>query len=265
MKKALVIVALLAVVGMASAEYRVWFTAASAEMGLTNMDLIDNPSTAITSDDTVPDYSNNTDVYSGDYVLAGAPCYMTGEYNLQDCDNPEVGDEWFYIWGQFYGEDTGALLFSISWCLVDCATMQEATNLDAVWYKVDNMASPMGVKRWDGASTEADNYSTFRNTCQNLTAVTAYGIKNQGGHTGDWNLYTGGAQDGDCGRVSLIGAVRITDGNPGPYTLDIPLDANGDPLFVISNVPTMPIIGAFTPEPCSLLLLGLGGLLIRRR
>ncbi|MCK4343010.1 MAG: hypothetical protein KAY37_14950, partial [Phycisphaerae bacterium] len=112
-----------------------------------------------------------------------------------------------------------------------------------------------------------DNYSTFRNTCQELVAVTAYGIKNQGGTGGNWNLYTGGAQDGDGGRVSLLGAVRIPPEYPGggPYAFLNPLDQNGDPLFVISNVPTWPIVGAFMPEPASLLLMALAGLLLRRR
>ncbi|MCK4343011.1 MAG: PEP-CTERM sorting domain-containing protein [Phycisphaerae bacterium] len=264
MRRALVIAATLAIVAAAQAEYRIWFTAAYETMGLTNPNLIDNPSTAITSDDDVPDYSNNTDVYSGDYVLAGAPCYMTGEYNMQDCNNPEIGDEWFYIWGQFYGEDTGALLSSATLNVVDCYGAS-ATCVEVFWYKVDNMASPLGVKRWDGASTEADNYSTFRNLNQDLVA--AYGIKNQGGTGGNWNLYTGGPQDGDCGRVSLLGALRLTDACPGGVcTIDVPLDGNGDPLFVIDGVPTMPIVGAFIcPEPASLLLMGLAGLLLRRR
>ncbi|MCK4340197.1 MAG: hypothetical protein KAY37_00550 [Phycisphaerae bacterium] len=262
MKRLMCVLSVCFLVTTAVAEYRIFFTAAREGYGLTKGFypaghpqagepwLIDNPSTAITSDDYIPDYSNNTDVYSGDYVLTAGPCYMTGGYNLQDCDNPAVGDEWFYIWGQFFGEDTGDVLHSASMCLVDCATGEEATNLEAFWYKVDNMAPPLGVRRWDGGSTEADNYSTFRNTCQSLVAVSAYGIKNQGGTGGsNWNLYTGGPQDGDSGRVSLLGAVRIPPGeDAGPYTLEVPLDANGDPYFVISNVPTMPFVGGFMAD-----------------
>ncbi|MCK4343133.1 MAG: PEP-CTERM sorting domain-containing protein [Phycisphaerae bacterium] len=275
MRKALVILAMLAVVGPANAEYRIFFTAASDNtMGLTNgfnpdgtPFLIDSPSTSITSNDNVPIYDDNTDVYGGDYVLAGGPSYMTGGHHLQDCDNPEVGDEWFYIWGQFHGEDTGVRLFSASLNVVRCDEGSLADNLEVVWYKVDNMASPMGVKRWDGYSTEADDYANFRTISKTLVAVTAYGIKNQGGSGGNWNLYTGGAQNGDEGRVSLIGAIRIPPGeDAGPYTISIPTDLNGDPLFAIGGVASWPVVGAFTtPEPASLLLLGLAGLLIRRR
>ncbi|MCK4341453.1 MAG: hypothetical protein KAY37_07010 [Phycisphaerae bacterium] len=259
------IVVLLSLVGLASAEYRIWFTPAPTDnsLGLTNgyypdgsPYLIDNPSTAIVSDDFPPgppDYSNNQDVYSGDYVVENFPQYMTDGYDSQDCDNPLVVDPcgtWVYIWGQFFGESTGARLDTARLRFIDCATGELAECLDPIWYKVDNMAFPLGSKRWDGVSTELDNYSYFRQMDQCLVAVTAYGIKNEGSTHGNWNLYSGGSQDGDGGRIALLGAVRCkASACDATYTIEVPADANGDPHFLISNVPTWPTIGAFQCVP----------------
>jgi hypothetical protein len=266
MKKLLVIVALCGVVAMANAEYRIWFTGTSG-VGLTNPQYIGNPSQAITSDDDVPNYANNLDVYGGFYAVNNFPNYPGhgSNYTTATCD------EWVYIWGQFYNETGGTKVFSAVLQFVDAATGDLVDCVEPVWYKVDDMGFPGGAReRWDGASTEADNYSTFRMNPQSLTAVTANGMKNVGAVGNEqWNLYSAGAQDGIGGRIHLLGAVRCTDlCCPGTYTIQVPTDVNGDPLFVISPAnPTWPIIGSFTcvPEPASMLLLGLAGLLIRRR
>jgi len=266
MKKALVIVALLGMVAVANAEYRVWFTG-TAGVGLTNAALISHPSQAITSNDTVPVYTDNLDAYA--YTVAAFPNYATTGAG-QNCVTPyqTAGpDDWMYIWGQFYGAAASVKIITANMEIRNC-TDNGLFPGNVVWYKQDQMAQ--SKKRWDGASTEADNYSTFRNAAQNLVAVTANGIKNVGATDAseDWNLWSKGAQNGTTGRISLLGAVQGNALSAGKsYKIVVPLDNNGDPNFVISNVPTMPIVGAFkcVPEPASMLLIGLAGLLIRRR
>ncbi len=262
MKKALVIVAILGMVAVANGEYRLWFTGTQG-LGLSNTALISHPSQAITSDDTVPNYTNNQDAYAG-YNPVTFPNYTTTGAG-QNCTNPLMATGWAYIWGQFYGEANGAKIITANMEIRNCLDNSLFPG-DVVWYKMDQKGQPGARKRWDGASTEADNYATFRNAAQTLVAVTANGIVNVGAsnNTENWNMWSKGANDGATGRISLIGAVNYTSACHGAYTFVIPL-SGGTPNFVISSVPTWPIVGAIMPEPASMLLISLAGLLIRRR
>ncbi len=305
MKKALVLLAMVSLVAAANAEVRLFFTASTVDgfipgttdpaPGLDNRELWDNPSTAITSDDLVPDFSNNLD--AADYGISNWPVYDGSMPTINPLGADGVAgtgdDEFVYMWMQYYNESNGAKLISATLDLTGPA----GDDVNPVYYKFDDKGGPAAKKRWDGASDEADNYATFRQDPQNLTAVTAYGLVNTAsnaqhfpagpglyGHIFSnpdaWNGFNAdGVADfyttpnetepppleGDAARIGLFSSYQPLV--PGEYTITIPLDGVDDPLFVIDNVPTMPVTGSFTvvPEPASLLLIGLAGLMIRRR
>ncbi len=308
MRKAIVLLAALSLAVAANAEVRLFFTASTADgyipgtmdpaPGLMNRDLWDNPSQAITSDDQVPDYTNNLD--GNHYGIENWPVYDGSTPTIDPLGADGIAgtgdDEFVYMWIQFYDENDNIKLFSATLDVAGPA----GDDVNPVYYKFDNRGNN-NLKRWDGASTEADNYATFRQDPQNLTAVTAYGVVNKPstaqhfpagpdlwGHIfsnpDTWNGFNAdGTADfyttpnpteppplqGDAARIGLFSSYQPMV--EGTYTINIPLEDPDDantPLFVIDGVgPVMPTIGSFVviPEPASLLLVGLAGLLIRRR
>lgn len=305
MKKALVIVAILGMVAVANAEMRLFFTASTVSgfipgtttvaPGLTNASSTWNHvSFAITSNDTVPTYTDNKDYSSttatARFRIAAAnfPTY-NGAVPAIDPDGVDgiagnADDEFVYMWAQFYHETAPKLR---SW--KPGVTLGGDPNIpvNATWYKQDNMGGSPAAKRWDGVSTEVDNYATFRNNPQYLVAVTTAGVPNGGltenedvdengypdtyGTPDAWNLYKSDVavangpytyfDDGIHTRIALVGSFQPDEGRPGAYTVSQYADVD------LNGIIVTPVTTGFTvtPEPASMLLIALAGLLIRRR
>jgi len=274
MKKALVIVALLSAVAVANAEITLFWTLGTAGYGLTNQGQINpvsgetyefTPSSADVSDDDVPNYNNNLDNNFGDgpYVLGNAPAVADAYQN--DINTPLVAGNgvFAYLWMNYENEANNAKLISAMFDYSlggSTAWMPE----QVTYYKQDDLGGE-GAKRWDGNST-MPSYSEFEQDPQSLTAVTAFGIRNRPTGSDEWNLFDNGTRTALLGAIDLS-TIDMTGTDPLMLSIDIPADGNGDPLFVISNVPVSPTVKGFyvIPEPASMLLLGLAGLLIRRR
>lgn len=287
MNKAIALVTLLGFAIVANAAgVQIYFTNGTTDSyGLASLSDALNPSAAVTSNDGAATYADNLDV-----TTTGAPYDMMSPAMFapfvapgQPCPEIAVPGDVIYVWGQFDdGFATGAKLRSIKGGIAeaDPQTCEPLTQFDGTWdqpvfadlggavawYKFDALGS-LGAERWDGASTEADNYSTFRQNPQELTAVTAYGIKTNMAPGTELPLGQANAVGG--GEIFLLGAIDASALDPSKcYTYAVAaLPQNGSPMFVVDSTPLTPRSTCFSvlPEPASLLLVGLAGLLIRRR
>lgn len=291
MKKALVILSVLGLAAAANAEVRIFFTVADANgnvpgtstkaPGLANPANWNKVSLAITSNDGIPTNTDNKDFSTAgtaNFKLStAAVTYNAGVPNI---DLDATTQQFVYAWVQFYGETVPGIR---SWQpgITKAGVAVDPAILNPTWYKQDNMGGNPAKKRWDGASTEADNYATFRSNPQTLAAAGGgAGISNSelldngdGTMTNAdaWNLYRGDVwnatdgvytyyDDGIHTRISLLGSFRPTEVGQYSAASFADIDAFGT---VLTNF----VGGSFTvtPEPASMLLLGLAGLLIRRR
>jgi hypothetical protein len=266
--------AVLALVAAAQAEVHLFWTAGSDGFGLTKHGQINpvsgeryefTPSAADTSDDDVPDFTNNLDYADGHYDVGAFPVYQDAVQWLHP---------WFdnmaYLWMQFDYEVDGAKLES---AVLDYVIDGDITRspTEVTYYRQDNLGGPpdsvgfpIDKKRWDGDTT-MPHYPEFEQDPQSLVAASEHGVQNRAlifnmFNTDQWNMWDA------HNRVALLGAVRVDKGYD--WTITIPLDGNGDPMFVVSGEPVMPVIHPFVramPEPGSVLLLGAVTLLGLRR
>jgi hypothetical protein len=269
MKKALVILGMAALVASANAGIRFFFTTNLQPYGLTNAANALKPSAAITSNDDVPDTSDNQDYTSGAYA-ATFPTYSATVPTIDLDTNP---GGFVYLWMQFYNDgnaDASSKFLSGEFLIT-------GGPVNPVYYRGDDLGGLHGSKLWDGASTEADNYSTFRQNPQTLAAITAAGIVNSSFGSQSYTdeddvqhrspLWTGGSIG--TGRMALLGAIQPL--GVGTYHFDNTFAADTSSTVVLvragSNTP-VDIAGidfTVTPEPASMALMALAGLLIRRR
>lgn len=291
MHRTIALVCLLSVAIVANAEVQIYFTNGSTQSyGLADVADALNPSAAITSNDNLAEYSDNLDVtgsgapYDMMDPTMFAPYTTSGVRRPPGSTCPVIGapGDVIYIWGKF--DDSYATNATLRWihggiAEADCETGEPLTEFDGqfdqpifadlggqvAWYKFDAMGS-LGTERWDGASTEADNYATFRNNPQLLTAVSAYGIR---ANATILPQPLGQAKAVGGEDIFLLGAVAASALDPNKcYTYAVRADDQlGEPSFVIGSTPEAPVADCFSivPEPASLLLIGLAGLLIRRR
>lgn len=256
MKKALCLVVMLAMVASASATVRVFITSSAGGLGL------ENPANAfVPTISTV--YSNglNENAYDySDYYGAPGPI-RPGDFPAVDApsgtaDTPvqvNVGEGQFaYVWLQFQDEVKGSKINGLLVRVSEVGSSDPASNLTYNWYLCNNMGLPQPTKRWDGNATPPA-YPEWHNNPQTLVAITAYGLQNTA-LDAPWNLWDG------TGRYALLGAIN-GEADMKKYEISIIniSYASGTPNGLAGGV------FQFVPEPASLLLMGLAGLLLRRR
>jgi hypothetical protein len=266
MKKAIVLLAVLGLVAAANADVRFYFTASTdAAYGLTNVGNALKPGL---------EGSVDTDDSNGDpaYGVTAYPTFNAA--NIPTVDYTK--NEFVYVWVQFYSTGTAPTFpqTAASTYVPNNGKLFSATltatgdPAKVAWYRVDNQVGD-GTLRWQGAATAPDFPEFTDPTEIALTAVTSYGIQNKTA-ANPYQLWSGNAG----GRVALLGAIKPS--KAGDFTINVPAETGtGLPLLaynaVIGGAATsyavLPVFGSYhvIPEPASMLLLGLAGLLIRRR
>lgn len=267
MKKAIVLLAVLGLVVAANADVRIFFTSSTSAYGIAN------PANALT-----PSFGLGLDAASEDADgNPVTPALAVTQFPTYSTEVPTVDaakGEFVYIWVQFYSTGTAPAPTALptNGTLFSATLSTQGSPADVAWYRVDN-ANYDGKLRWQGAATAPD-YPEFSNTSmQNLSAVTAYGILNNGTANAS-QLWSGGANNGTTGRIALLGAIKPSLADAGlDLGITIPTESGtGAPLVAYrsptaGSYPVTTISGMYhvIPEPASMLLLGLAGLLIRRR
>lgn len=270
MKKVLTVLAVLAIVATASATVRVFVTKSGDGYGLETPanHMIPTISTVYANGDNVNGYD-----YSDYYQTTPGPI-RPGTFPPDAAPSGTQANpieiplgQWAYIWLQFQSESKGAKINGLQVAVVDPGSVWDPnlptpwpTSLTNTYYLCNNMQVLGGTpaianKRWDGVATPPA-YPEWHNNQQVGVAINAYGIQNSPSDLA-WNLYKGGTA-----RMALLGAIEAVTIDPSK-------------VFEIRIVNFSYSSGApggfsagffkFTPEPASLMLLGLAGLLIRRR
>jgi len=259
MKRVLCLVVMLAMVASAGATVRVFVTSSADGYGLQN---IANAFTPTIS--TV--YSNGLDVNGMDYEDYSSPPnpgpIRPGTYPPDAAPSGTVGTPvtidasagaFAYVWLQYQSEPNGAKINGLTVRIQANGTTTPASGLTYNWYLCNNMNNQFFAKRWDGTATPP-LYPEWTNNPQTGVAIIAYGLQNKVAAL-PWNLWEGGT-----GRIALLGAVSGPAGDT-KYDIVITNISYGTP----PNPTTAGGVFQFTPEPASLLLMGLAGLLLRRR
>lgn len=239
----------LAAVASASATVQVFFTNnMSGPNGLSNPDLAFSPTFAVPAD------PNNAPSFGDDYT----------HYSLANTNAPAFGNttadasagEWLYIWLKFSGAPANAQIQGLHLNIEPANKVQQVA-----YYLMDNEGlDGANELRWNGDPAAFSANPTI------LAAVTAKGLKNSaGGALINDPLWMGGPNSAPI-RTALIGAVKMgVPGGEADYMATIGLGDLGIQYADGSEPPTAFGSAVITPEPASLLLIGLAGLLIRRR
>jgi hypothetical protein len=271
MRKVFTLLAVLAMVSCASATVRVFVTTSSGAGGLENDANHQIPTVSeVYVDGTNLNTYDYYDAYGGPGPLrpGGYPAANSPSGDLTTPVDIAQGD-WAYIWLQFQNEPAGAKINGLQITINDTDGGGLAGNIFTTYYELNNM-NTLAKKRWDGQATPVNptepnvppppppGYPQWHNNPQTMVAITANGIANILG--ADAPLFWSGSA---AGRIALLGAVDAANLNALGSILSI-----GITNISYANFPTPTVAGGvfhFVPEPTSLLLLGLAGLLIRRR
>ncbi|MBP7746474.1 MAG: PEP-CTERM sorting domain-containing protein [Phycisphaerae bacterium] len=263
MKKALCVIALLAMVASAGATVRVFATPASAGMGL---DITANAFQPTFSTVTADGNNINAyDFYYGHFTVTNYPTLSTPAGDaITPVEVPE-GD-FAYIWVRFESERKAATINGLKVVIRELGQTDPAA-VTTAWYVQNdkgNTGPGMSRKRWDGTATPP-GYAEWHNNPQAFVSVQANGLVNlpTGTDAQMMGTWLAGTSTQPRSSVHLLGAVQ---GMPGktyeiliPSLLDINYSADPQPTEIAGGV------FKFLPEPTSLMLLGLAGLVLRRR
>ena len=267
MKKALVVVAILSMAGFALAQgtIDIYLTNSADGIGLTKPEKAFDP-TGHEFDGAEwdgYDFSDWGDGYGVPYALNGYADVPTEEVTI----DPTEG-EFAYIWVKMTQVVKNKKMqgLHIGWIAEGSDLVTEA----AYYIGNDLNGTGAGAKRWDGVYTMEDE-PEFKANPMNLAAVTSAGLKNTDsapypamlqGFYG--NQVSGGVPPViKADSIWLIGAVSFVEGDYMAEgflgSLEYAFEGGYQP-------DGLTIHGAhIIPEPASMLLLGLAGLLIRRR
>ncbi|MBP7747396.1 MAG: PEP-CTERM sorting domain-containing protein [Phycisphaerae bacterium] len=249
MRTALIIAGSLSLATFALADVRIFVTPAQAGHGLTDPTLAFTPtlSTVLPSGEDINAY----DFYyyaCHSYPPVDAPSGTTADpIRLVDGD-------FGYVWLQFRGEPKSSKINGLQITIREVGQSEPAADIATCWYVLNGGFR----KRWDGAATPP-SYPEWHNNPQTLACTRAYGIVNSGDdahmlfdHQTDGPYYSG---------VTLLGSVYDL---PAMIKYEILITeisyASGEAPEVSGGV-----FWRFVPEPTSLMLLVLAGLVIRRR
>lgn len=269
MKKTLCVLAILTLAVTASAGVRLFVTPASAGYGLN-----ETANAFIPTFSTVDTDGNVTNAY--DFYHSNLGSAPNGQ-GFSVSNFPPVGapsgtiatpveidllahpNDFGNIWFQFQAESKGANLNGLKVLITDVGG---PTVIQTTYYLQNDLLGDALLKRWDGTATAPD-YPEWNNldgrNLQTLVGVHAAGLTNGPSVPWDMFLHQSGAGTNPFTGVALLGAVK---GQPG-HTYDISIfDINYS-----SGTPGPSIDGVFhfTPEPASLVLMALAGLMLRRR
>lgn len=251
----------------ALSEVRIFFTSSVQPYGLTKPMNALGPSFGAGLDAATEDADGNP--VDPPLQVAAFPTYSTAIPYVDVAQGDFV-----YVWVQLYS--TGAVgtptNLPTAGTLFSMTLSVQGNPSDVAWYCVNN-SNGDGRKRWEGAATPPD-YPEFSNKLmQNLSAVTAYGIKNSS--TADpTQLWSGGSNNGTTGRIALLGAIKPSLADEGRFGITVALEqGTGAPLVAYrpptgSPYPVTTVSGqyeVFPAEPASVALLGLAVLMLRRR
>ncbi len=251
MKKALCIALSLSFAAAAVADIEFFFTSSSAGWGLTQ-----GP-TAIVADPFVPSSFSGFDTYYGYTIAQGGDPNVLGAGDVPATlisGNPDsIPDavitpaEFTYLWVHFdENEVDNNKINGINGLFMDGAS-------ETSYY----YANTAGF-RWDGDLDPSE----LKMNPQSLVAVTSVGIQNSTANSAQ-NMYYGGGKNsaGDGFRTALVGAIDYdTVGSYVGTLTEISTSENG-------TAQTWKFLNGVqvVPEPASLLLIGLAGLVLRRR
>ena len=265
MKKALCVLAVLTLAAAASADVRVFVTSSSAGYGLN-----ETANAFIPTFSTVDVPGNTLNAYDFYHSNLGSHPdghgFSVSNFPPQDAPSGTVGSpvqipvgNFGYIWFQFQAEAKGANVNGLKVLITDVGG---PTVIQTTYYVQNDLSGDVLLKRWDGTATAPD-YPEWNNldgrNLQILVGVHAAGLTNGASAPWDMFLHQSGAGTNPFTGVGLLGAVQGQLGHT--YTVSI------DQVNYSSGTPGALSGGAFqfAPEPASLVLMALAGLLLRRR
>jgi hypothetical protein len=291
MKKVLCVLAILSVAAFASASVKLFVTPASAGFGLH-----ETANHNIATFSTVDQNGGSTNGFDFYYsVLNGYPMPTNGFSvgNRPDAIGQGAGfpmwnsdgstaetpveiqeSDFGYMWFAFQNERDGVKIKGLGITIYDVTAggvVATVNQLGPTYYYQNNRnQSSNAVYRWDGAVTQPGQ-PEFHNNPQVLVGVTSNGILNgRGGQ--EWNMQdyqakSGSPAVGGTTSVALLGALDPNVAFRKGHVFEIAITPGDNGIEYDSGLAGTRVSGffKFVPEPASLLLMGLAGLVLRRR
>jgi hypothetical protein len=269
MSKALCLAAILASAAVSGASVRMFVTGSNQPYGLSTNTSNGQTNALVPTFATCLPNGHFLNAYDYYYhkLAAAPPIDAPSGTGLDPVLIDRTAGEFGYMWFQFIGEPGGSLVNGMQIMVINEATGLSATGAFC-YYKQDNRNSfsSNASRRWDGTSTPPNHPEWTKNPQTFIVVATSGGgIINEAAQApagNNWNLFTwqaGTVKGGVRTGVSLVGALDLAE---GLYSIRTPLLS-----YASGPYPSPDSVGYFRviPEPASVLLLCLVGVLIRRR